>query len=102
MKVFLTFRARTELRNIQDYIAKDNVTAASAVIARIEKVAKALADQPYMGRKLSRGCRRRLTVTPYPYLIYYDVMGDTVRILQVRHAAQFRKAFQEPSRAFMR
>jgi plasmid stabilization system protein ParE len=102
MKVFLTFRARTELRNIQDYIAKGNVTAASAVIARIEKVAKALADQPYMGRKLSRGCRRRLTVTPYPYLIYYEVVGDTVRILSIRHAARYRAAFQESARAFGR
>jgi plasmid stabilization system protein ParE len=90
------------LRNIEDYIARDNPAAASAVIVRIEEVAKSLAGQPNMGRKVS-GSRRRFPVTPHPYLIYYEVVGDTVRILRIlriRHAARYRTVFQEPTRAF--
>jgi plasmid stabilization system protein ParE len=102
MQVFLTYPARADLRNIEDYIAKDSAGAASAVIARIEEVAKSLADQPYMGRRISGNRRRRFPVTPYPYLIYYEVMADTVRILRIRHAARYRAAFQEPARAFAR
>jgi plasmid stabilization system protein ParE len=100
MQVFFTYPARADLRNIEDYIARDNPAAASAVIVRIEEAAKSLAGQPYMGRRLSGSRRRRFPVTPYPYLIYYEVAGDTVRILRIRHAARYRVAFQEPVRVF--
>jgi plasmid stabilization system protein ParE len=93
MQVFFTYPARADLRNIEDYIARDNPAAASAVIVR-------LAGQPHMGRRLSGSRRRRFPVTPYPYLIYYEVAGDTVRVLRIRHAARYRAAFQEPARAF--
>lgn len=101
IRVRFTANATRQVRAIFDYIAVDNLEAAQRVLQRILTVGHGLANNPFIGRKVSGG-RRRLTVPPYPYLIYYDVTGDTERILQVRHAAQFRKAFQEPLRAFKR
>ena len=61
-----------------------------------------LADHPRIGRKISGGRLRRLPVTPYPYIIYYEVSGQTVRIARVRHAARYRRAFREAQAAFRR
>jgi plasmid stabilization system protein ParE len=102
MRVLFIPPTNVQLREIHDYVAKDNLAAADAIVSRIEHLTGLLADNPYMGRRLTRGRRRRLTVAPYPYLIYYEIVGDTVRILSIRHAARFRRAFQEPRRAFAR
>ncbi|MBS0274436.1 MAG: type II toxin-antitoxin system RelE/ParE family toxin [Proteobacteria bacterium] len=88
------------MQGIYGYIARDNENAAENLRARIESLAEKLRDQPYMGQKLPGSTRRRFPVAPYPYLIYYDVVGNTVRILRIRHAARYRAAFQEPARAF--
>jgi plasmid stabilization system protein ParE len=92
---------RTEMQRIYLYIAQHNRTAANDVLARIEEFAGLLLDHPDMGRKIARG-RRRLTVAPYPYLIYYEVADNTVRIIRIRHAARYRQVFQEPARVFVR
>jgi toxin ParE1/3/4 len=102
MHVFFTLRARVQLNDIHDYIALNNTSAAAAVVERISQVANLLIDNPYMGRKISGSRRRRLAVKDYPYLLYYDVSGNTVRILRIRHAARYRRAFQEPAPAFIR
>jgi plasmid stabilization system protein ParE len=100
MRVVFTFQARVQLEKIHSYIARENASAADVVAARVGEVANALGDQPYMGRKVPRSRLRRFPVHPYPYLIYYEVAGDTVRIVRIRHAARYRAAFQEPVRAF--
>jgi addiction module RelE/StbE family toxin len=100
MRLIFSHHARAEMQSIYAYIARDNRSAAENVRARIESLAEKLRDQPYMGQKISGSRRRRFPVTPYPYLIYYEVAGDTVRVLRIRHAARYRAAFQEPVRAF--
>jgi plasmid stabilization system protein ParE len=41
-----------------------------------------------MGRRTSKGRLRRLTVYPYPYLIFYQVRGEEIIIHGVRHSAR--------------
>jgi plasmid stabilization system protein ParE len=100
MRVHFTAAATRQLRAIFNYIAADNQGAAQRVLERILIVGNGLADNPYMGRKVPRSRLRRFPVNPYPYLIYYEIAGDTVRIIRIRHAARYRAAFQEPVRAF--
>jgi plasmid stabilization system protein ParE len=102
MRVQFTANASRQARAIFNYIAADNPDAAQRALDRILTLCNGLADQPYAGRKISHGRMRRLTVTPYPYLIYYEVSGQTVRIIRIRHSARFRRAFQEPQQAFAR
>jgi plasmid stabilization system protein ParE len=100
MAVFFTPRARAQLRDIHDYIARDNVTAARAVVIRVEAVARFLGDNPEAGYRLPRGRLRRFPVRPFPYLIYYEIFGQTVLIIRIRHAAQYRRASHEEAVPF--
>lgn len=102
MRAVFTFRARTQLQAIHDYIARDNPAAARSVIQRVEVVAQFLAENPCAGFKLSRGKLHRFPVRPYPYLLYYEISERAVQIVRVRHAAQFRKAFHEAPSEFRR
>ena len=84
MRVVFTPGAQAQLQAIHDYIARDDRIAARAVIARVEYVASLLGENPGMGRRLERGRLRRLPVRPYPYLIFYEVVAQTVRVIRVQ------------------
>ncbi|HWA89264.1 MAG TPA: type II toxin-antitoxin system RelE/ParE family toxin [Rhizomicrobium sp.] len=101
MSVIFTPGARAQLRAIHDYVARDDKIAAGAVIARVEYVAGLLGENPGMGRKLQRSRLHRFPVRPYPYLIFYEVAGLTVRIIRVQHAAR-RPTLHEPASVFAR
>jgi len=100
MLVFFTPKARAQLRGIHDYIARDNATAARAVVMRVEAIASFLGDNPEAGYRLPRGRLRRFPVRPFPYLIYYEISRQTVRIIRIRHTAQYRRAFHEEAIPF--
>jgi toxin ParE1/3/4 len=102
MRVRFTSSATRQLNAILNHIAADNMDAARAVSSRVEAITAMLAENPKLGRKLSASRLRRFPVKPYPYLIYYEVTADVVKIVRMRHAARFRRAFQEPQQAFAR
>lgn len=79
--------ARRDLKAIWKYIAKDNRTAAAAMLQRIDRDISFLARHPYSGEaqsELGEGIRR---ITVRNYLVFYEVT-KVVRILRVLHAAQ--------------
>ena len=43
---------------------------------------------PYMGRRTEDPVIRRMMVSPYPYLIFYEVTETEVVIHAVRHGAR--------------
>ena len=90
MTVWYTRRALTELDAIQRYISKHNPQAAWVVASFIRRDIRMLERWPYLGRATEKQDVRRLTVTNYPYVVYYLVSDDAVSILQVRHSARQR------------
>lgn len=74
--------------SIFDYIEADNPRAAVAVDQRIEAAAQRLIDFPESGRTGRIEGTRELTVTGAPYILPYQIAGDSVRILRVIHAAR--------------
>ena len=102
MRVTFMPGARAQLRAIYDDLAKDNEAAARAIIARAEEIARLLGDNPRIGRKLPHSRLRRFPLKPYPYLIYYEVVGRLVRIIRVRHAMRRHPTFHEPAPPFAR
>lgn len=88
MKVRVTRDAFSDLDEIFAYIAKDNPTAAADVVDRIEHVFQQLAHFPESGQKSDLEGIRRLPVTPYPYLVFYEVTATEVVIHHVRHGAR--------------
>ena len=83
MTLRFTPRARDDLREIMDYIAKENPVGA-------DRVGRAIfAARPYLGIRNARApeLRSRL-VTRYPYRIHYFVEDTNVWIVHIRHFAR--------------
>jgi toxin ParE1/3/4 len=73
-----------------DYITHDNPRAAHAVQAKIRASIENLASFPFAGRATDKLGVRALTITRYPYRVFYTVHGDDVVILRILHAARDR------------
>ena len=54
----------------------------------MKSVEKLLAQFPLTGSPTRLAWLRRMTTTPYPYLIFYEVTDEEVIIHAVRHSAR--------------
>jgi len=90
MKVRFTATAFAEINEIHDHIAKDNPTAAKAVILRVEQVIARIARFPLIARAVDPSGVRVFPVGPFPYLVFYTVEADEVIIRNVRHGRRRR------------
>jgi len=73
---------------IFDYIEQDNPFAAIAVDERISAQVGLLLTFPECGRPGRVDGTRELVVAHTPYIVAYQIAGETVRILRVLHGAQ--------------
>ena len=89
MRLFWTPEAIDDRRAIYDYIEADNPSAALALDELFSEKANRLIDHPGLGRP---GCVNdtREFVAHQNYVLIYDTVADTVRILRVLHAARQR------------
>jgi plasmid stabilization system protein ParE len=78
-------RAVQDLEIIAGHIRERSPDAAARVRERIENLIGGLGDFPYQGTPTDRPGIRRLVATPFPYLIFYRIRGDTVVVLHIRH-----------------
>lgn len=88
MRVRYSPGALRQVDEIFAYIAQDNEPAAKAVVARIQAIAILIGTRPFIGRPTEREDVRVMSVRPYPYVIFYKLSGDEVRILRIRHTAR--------------
>ena len=71
------------------YIAEDSIDAADRLLDRIDAEARALLNQPKMGRtcdELAAGLRSWPTSTPY--ILFYFLDTDGITIARVLHHAR--------------
>ena len=89
MTLRFTPRARDDLREIMDFIAKEDPAAADRVGRAIFDTAALVAARPYIGIRNARApeLRSRL-VMRYPYRIHYLVQDANVWIVHIRHSAR--------------
>ena len=88
MRLRFTPRALAELEAILATIAEQAPQGARRVEDRIRKAIALLVGHPMGGQQTSNPRLRRIVVRPYPYLIFYEVIGDEVVIIAVRHGAR--------------
>ena len=90
MKIEFTNRAVHDLREISGYCRKqfgDRVTA--ALESRIRDAVTNIADYPERAPRVEgRAGTRVVPLIRYPFKIFYRIVGDTVRILHIRHVAR--------------
>jgi len=85
-------RASSDLSEIWEFIAEDNIERADEFIDHIDEKFRALAEQPLMGRErreLAPGLR---SIAIPPYVIFYEPLGDGVAIVRVLHGARDARA----------
>lgn len=79
--------ARADLEAIDDFHRVIDVQIADNLIGSIIGAARFLADLPRAG-PVTRPGVRKWRVAGTPYLIFYRIARDHVRVLRVRHGAQ--------------
>ena len=88
MRLRYTLPALADLRAILDYIAAHSPQGARRVQARIKALTDLLLQHPHIGRRTNDPAIRRMTMTPYPYLVFYETTETEIIIHAVRHAAR--------------
>lgn len=82
--------ARTRLREIRAYVARDKPEAAERLALRIVAMLEALRNQPYLGRVGAEPGIRELVIGGTPYIVLYRVDGQRVVISTIWHGSQRR------------
>lgn len=89
MKVEITDRAKSDLRMIGRWIARDNRPRSLTFVGELRQRCRAIGSRPRAYPLLQgfetegiRRCNHR------SYLIFYRIEGDKVRILHVMHGAR--------------
>jgi plasmid stabilization system protein ParE len=90
VRIRLAAKAHIQLQQIQTYLAARNPDAADRVVAQIVKAIEGLSHQPYAARRSDYADVRVLTITRYPYLVFYRVDRplNEIQILRIRHGAR--------------
>jgi len=81
--VVWTVSALADVRSIRDYLKDFNPNAARSLAERLAAAGMSLAAFPYRGRPVQDNLRE-LTVI-HPYIIRYEIAGERVIILRIRH-----------------
>ena len=80
--------AESDLDDIAAFIAADNPAVAIRVLSAIHAAARRLAEFPGIGRPGRLPGTREFPVTSLPYLIVYEVLGQTLTVFAVLHGAR--------------
>ncbi|EJL37886.1 addiction module toxin, RelE/StbE family [Caulobacter sp. AP07] len=85
-RVIWSPRAIRDLAGIRTYIGQFAPLAAQRFTARLIGAVESLAEHPNRGRPVGQGVRELVAIRPY--LVLYEVGGEGVRILHIKHGAQ--------------
>ena len=88
MKLRYTLPALADLDSILDYISTHSPQGAKRVQARIQAIINLLPTHPHIGVRTDDPVIRRLTTTPYPYLVFYEATETEIIVHAVRHGAR--------------
>lgn len=92
----ITPKALQDLQDIHDYIARDNIDAASDFIDRLERRCDELCETPGIGRKrddLEPGMRSSRVSD---HLIFYQVLDEELEVMHVLHGRRnLKKVFEQ-------
>jgi toxin ParE1/3/4 len=89
VKLRYTIPALSDLSAILDYIATHSPQGANRVRGRIQALLDLLPSHPHIGTVSNDPNICRLTVSPYPYLVFYETAKIEIIIRAVSHPARF-------------
>ena len=81
-------QSERDLLGIWSYIGKDSPRAATAMLRKIDQKVALLADHPFAGEAQSEFGESMRRIVVGPYLVFYEVTAEEVRVMRVFHSAQ--------------
>ena len=88
MRLIWTARAKRDLRDQVDYIARYSVNAAIDVEDRVLDAVAGLVEYPHRGRVGQTHATREMPVRQTSLLVIYSLADTDVEILHIRHMAR--------------
>jgi toxin ParE1/3/4 len=90
MKIEFTNRAVRDLREIASHSRQQfGERIAAALEARLQAVFSQIAAAPESAPRVEqRPGMRVVPLVRYPFKVFYRIVGDTVRVVHIRHAAR--------------
>ena len=89
MKIVVSPKAREDLREAYEYIAKDKPDAANRVLAHLVEIFGMLASELLTAREVDLRNRQRVFTWPVPpYRIYYRKSSEVLEVVRVYHQAR--------------
>ena len=89
MKIIWSPLALERIKEISEYISRDNLSAAENWVLTIFEKVKKLQDFPQIGRVVPEAERQEISELIYgKYRILYRISEDFISILTVRHGRQ--------------
>jgi toxin ParE1/3/4 len=86
MRLRYTLRAQADLEAIFDYLDQAAPLTAAALRAEITKRVTLLLAFPLMAPATEIPGVRECSMSRFPYNLYYEIRGDELCVLHVRHA----------------
>ncbi len=90
MKFVLLPSAKEDLKEIRQYISKENPTASKMVSERIKKALLMLTEQPLIGHVTDDEEVLEWHIPGLPYTLPYRIVNNEIQILRVFHETQNR------------
>jgi len=88
MQLRWTTAAADDLEGIAEYLFEKSPQNAAQLIRKIYEAPSILKSYPNMGRPGKKEGTRELVLTPLPYIVVYQIMGDATNVLRILHGAQ--------------
>ena len=88
MNIRYTLPALADLDSILTYISATSPKGATRVQKRIQDVIGLLLTHPEIGLRTDDPDIRRLTTTPYPFLVFYEIGNQEIIVHAIRHGAR--------------
>jgi toxin ParE1/3/4 len=90
MRIRWTPAAAADLQHIKDYLTEHNHQFTESTVSELYETIRSLKTSPHRGRIGREEGTRELVFTRLPYIVAYRIKEQTVEVLHIFHAAQFR------------
>lgn len=87
-KIRYTRPELADLDSILTYISETSPQGAARVQKRVQDVIGLLTVHPEIGLRTDDPNIRRLTTTPYPFLVFYEIGSQEIIVHAIRHGAR--------------
>ena len=88
MQIRWLLAALEDVESFYNFILEESEEAAAKQVSRIRKQVEQLAHFPERGRAGRVDGTRELVISATPFIVVYDLRGDTVNILAVVHGSR--------------